>query len=54
MSNESIFWGVFISTLFAFIAHLTLLQQKSAASSNKEVKIKEKRRSDSEKELLNN
>ena len=53
MSNESIFWGVFISTLFAFIAHLTLQQQKAAASNNKEVKYKDKRRKESENELLN-
>jgi len=53
MSNESIFWGVFISTLFAFIAHLTLQQQKAAASNNKEVKYKDKSRKESENELLN-
>ncbi len=53
MSNESIFWGVFISTLFAFIAHLTLQQQRTTASSKKEVKYKDTRRKEQENEFLN-
>ena len=53
MSNESIFWGVFISTLFAFLAHLTLQQQKATSSTKKEVKYKDKRRQDQDNEFLN-
>ena len=53
MSNESIFWGVFISTLFAFLAHLTLQQQKAASSTKKEVKYKDKRRQEQDNEFLN-
>jgi hypothetical protein len=53
MSNESIFWGVFISTLFAFLAHLTLQQQKATSSTQKEVKYKDKRRLEQDNEFLN-